>query len=101
MTLPTSDNPRSNDASKSTQADISSVLVEERSFPPPPAFAAAASLKAEELGELHRRAAADPLGFWAELAHSEIAWQRPFTQTIDESAAPNYRWFADGALNVS
>ena len=101
MTLPTSDNPRANDAPKSTQADISSVLVEERIFPPPPAFAAAASLKAQDLAELHRRAAADPLGFWAELAHSEIAWQRPFTQTIDESAAPNYRWFTDGALNVS
>ena len=101
MTLPTSDIPRTSDALGSAQADISSVLVEERLFPPPPAFAAAASLKAEDLAELHRRAAADPLGFWAELARAEIAWQRPFTQTIDESAAPNYRWFADGALNVS
>ena len=101
MTLPTSDIPRTSDALGSAQADISSVLVEERLFPPPPAFAAAASLKAEDLAELHRRAAADPLGFWAELARAEIAWQRLFTQTIDESAAPNYRWFADGALNVS
>jgi hypothetical protein len=63
MTLPTSDIPRTSDTSGSAQADISSVLVEERIFPPPPAFAAAASLKAQDLAELHRRAAADPLGF--------------------------------------
>ena len=58
MTLPTSDDPHEN-GPESTQADISSVLVEERSFPPPPTLAAAASLKAEDLAELHRRAAAD------------------------------------------
>ena len=81
--------------------DISSVLVEQRSFPPPADFAAAARLKAEDLAELHRRAAADPVGFWAELARAELAWRKLFTQTLDGSQAPNYRWFADGELNVS
>jgi acetyl-CoA synthetase len=84
-----------------SQKDISSVLVEQRSFPPPAAFAAAARLKPEDLAELHRRAAADPVGYWAELARAEISWRRLFTQTLDETAAPNYRWFADGELNVS
>jgi acetyl-CoA synthetase len=41
------------------------------------------------------------LGFWSELARRELVWQTPFTQTLDDSDAPNYRWFADGRLNVS
>jgi acetyl-CoA synthetase len=80
---------------------LSSVLVESRSFAPPPAFAAAARLQPDALAELHRSAAADPVGFWAALAHDEIAWRKRFTQTLDETQAPNYRWFADGELNVS
>ncbi len=35
------------------------------------------------------------------MARAELQWQQPFTQTLDESAAPNYRWFTDGKLNVS
>src|SRR5262249_15167827 len=50
---------------------------------------------------LRRAADADYVGFWAERARSELVWQRPFTQTLDESNAPNYRWFTDGLLNVS
>ena len=84
-----------------SQKDLSSVLVEQRSFPPPAGFAAAARLKADDLAELHRRADADPVGFWAELARAELAWRKLFTQALDDSAAPNYRWFADGELNVS
>ena len=81
--------------------DIRSVLDEQRSFAPPAEFAATARLKAEDLAALHRRAAADPVGYWADLARAEIAWRRLFTTTLDESAAPNYRWFSDGELNVS
>ena len=28
-------------------------------------------------------------------------WHAPFSVTLDESRAPNYRWFSDGHLNVS
>ena len=28
-------------------------------------------------------------------------WSKPFTQVLDESHAPFYRWFADGELNAS
>jgi len=89
------------DTTANASKDISSVLVEQRSFPPPAGFAAAARLKAEDLAELHRRAAADPVGYWAELARAELAWRKLFTQALDDSQAPNYRWFADGELNVS
>ncbi|HTY48662.1 MAG TPA: AMP-binding protein, partial [Steroidobacteraceae bacterium] len=80
---------------------IRSILQEERRFVPPPAFAAAAQLPAKELARLNAAAGADPGGFWAELARRELVWQQPFTRSLDESAAPNYTWFADGRLNVT
>jgi acetyl-CoA synthetase len=30
-----------------------------------------------------------------------LDWQTPFTQVLDESNAPFFKWFADGKLNVS
>ena len=90
----------SNESTTSSQT-ISSVLNEQRLFPPPRKFTEAARIKAADLAALQRRADADPVGYWADLARAEIAWRKLFTQTLDESAAPNYRWFADGELNVS
>ncbi len=29
------------------------------------------------------------------------SWSKPFTQVLDESNAPFYKWFADGELNAS
>ena len=81
--------------------DIKSVLLEERSFPPSAEFAARARLKPADVAALYAEAAADHLGFWEKLARSELVWDRPFTQTLDDSRAPNYRWFTDGKLNVS
>ena len=43
----------------------------------------------------------DYSGFWARLAREHIAWKEPFTQVLDESNAPFFKWFADGMLNVS
>ena len=78
-----------------------SVSVAGKVFPPPPPFKRAASVSPAELARLHRRAAEDYIGFWTELAVSEIEWQRPFTIPLDDTDAPNYRWFTDGELNVS
>jgi acetyl-CoA synthetase len=83
------------------QKDIQSVLQEDRVFPPSAAFAKQATLKAAELQRMHDRAAEDYIGFWADLAVAEIEWHRPFTVPLDDSRAPNYRWFTDGELNVS
>ncbi|HXN10861.1 MAG TPA: acetate--CoA ligase, partial [Steroidobacteraceae bacterium] len=88
-------------AQRTTTSDIESVLNEQRSFPPPVEFVAQARLRAEELAQLRRRAEGDPVGFWAELARTHLHWHRPFSVTLDESDAPNYRWFSDGQLNVS
>ena len=46
-------------------------------------------------------AEADFEGYWARRARECLDWQTPFTQVLDSSAAPFYRWFADGRLNVS
>ncbi len=46
-------------------------------------------------------AEADYEGFWAKRARELITWKEPFTQVLDESNAPFYKWFADGKLNVS
>ncbi|HZX32702.1 MAG TPA: acetate--CoA ligase [Rhodocyclaceae bacterium] len=40
-------------------------------------------------------------GFWARHARELVSWKQPFTQVLDESDAPFYKWFADGKLNVS
>jgi acetyl-CoA synthetase len=81
--------------------NIVSTLLEQRSFPPPAAFTARARLKPADLEALQRRARQDNVGFWKELAASELSWHRPFTEGLDSSDAPNYRWFSDGQLNAS
>ncbi len=81
--------------------NIESALVEQRLVPPPAGFAARARIKPADLEALQRRADADPVGYWAELARAEISWRRLFTTVLDDSQAPNYRWFSDGELNVS
>jgi acetyl-CoA synthetase len=81
--------------------NIVSVLLEERSFAPPREFTQQARLKPADVEKLREHAARDYVGFWAELARKELHWQTPFTVTLDDSEAPNYRWFTDGRLNVS
>ncbi len=81
--------------------NIQSILQEERTFPPSAAFSARARIKPADLETLRRRAREDYVGFWAELAARELKWQVPFTRALDDSRAPNYRWFTDGRLNAS
>ena len=81
--------------------NIESVLHEGRTFPPPAEFAARARIGAAQLDALRQEAARDSAAFWARLAREELHWHTPFTVALDETDAPNYRWFADGRLNVS
>jgi acetyl-CoA synthetase len=39
--------------------------------------------------------------FWAEQARELIDWAEPFSEVLDDSNPPFYKWFADGKLNVS
>jgi acetyl-CoA synthetase len=82
--------------------NIESVLQEERLFNPSDDFAAQAVIgNKEQLDALRQEAEQDHEGFWGRLAREEIDWQRPFTEILDSSKAPHYRWFHDGDLNVS
>ena len=81
--------------------NIQSVLQENRRIAPPASFAAQATLKKADADALHAEAARDFTGFWGRLAREHLAWHKPFTQVLDESNAPFYRWFADGELNAS
>jgi acetyl-CoA synthetase len=81
---------------------IESVLQEKRVFPPAPAIVKQANISGMDayrkmVAEFER----DFEGSWGRLAREMLAWSRPFTQVLDESKAPFYRWFHDGELNAS
>ena len=83
-------------------ANIESILSETRVFPPSYQFTKAANVSGMAAYQaLCQEAATDYAGFWARHAREMLQWHKPFTQTLDESAAPFYKWFYDGELNVS
>jgi acetyl-CoA synthetase len=84
-----------------SDTDISSILIENRKFAPAAEFTANARIKPADFAALHRHAEADHEGFWAEQARTHIDWHKPFTQVLDDSNAPHFKWFADGEMNVS
>jgi len=48
---------------------------------------------------IHRRSLEHASEFWAEAAE-DIDWDEPWSQVLDGSHAPFYRWFAGGKLNT-
>src|SRR5688572_9016078 len=83
-------------------ANIETVLSETRVFPPSPAFVKQANISGmDAYRKLVAEAEKDFKGFWARLAREELLWHKPFTKTLDESKAPFFRWYHDGALNAS
>ena len=54
--------------------------------------------------EAYRRlvaeADADHEAYWARLAREFVTWKTPFTQVLDASNPPFFKWFADGTLNA-
>jgi len=81
---------------------IESVLVENRVFQPPVEFVKQANVSGKAAYQaLVDEAERDPEGFWARLAKEHLQWTKPFTQVLDASNPPFYKWFADGELNVS
>jgi len=86
----------------SAPSNIESVLVENRVFPPGPATVRAARISGmEAYNAMCREADKDFEGFWAKLARDNLSWKKPFSQVLDESNVPFYKWFADGELNAS
>ncbi|OZI24842.1 acetyl-coenzyme A synthetase [Bordetella genomosp. 7] len=81
---------------------IESVLVEKRVFPPSQRAAEGARIDSmDAYRALCQEVEQDFDGFWTRMAREHLTWAKPFTQVLDESDAPFYRWFGDGELNVS
>ncbi len=78
------------------QPEIEALLVEQRTFPPDPAFVARANATAG----LYEEAGRDPEAYWAAQARERLSWSTPFETTL-EWDLPFAKWFVGGELNVA
>ncbi|HEY8355185.1 MAG TPA: acetate--CoA ligase [Methylophilaceae bacterium] len=83
-------------------SSIESVMHETRLFEPSDVVKAQAAIPdMQAYRALCDEAERDYEGFWARLARELLDWKRPFTQVLDDTNPPFYRWFYDGELNAS
>jgi acetyl-CoA synthetase len=83
-------------------ASIESVLQENRLFAPSQDLVSKARISGmAQYQALCAEADKDFEGFWARLAREYVVWKKPFTQTLNQTNAPFFKWFEDGVLNVS
>ena len=80
-----------------TEPTLDALLQEDRTFPPPPSFVAAALVSNRALQD---EADADWESFWARQARDLVTWSKPFTKVLEWNL-PFAEWFEDGELNVS
>jgi acetyl-CoA synthetase len=83
----------------------SSLLQENRTFPPSPEVVQRAHLNAEQYQAMYDRSIQDPQGFWLEQART-LDWVKPPTSTLQytwNTAERHIRhtWFEHGQLNVA
>ena len=79
-----------------SEAATASDWQQDKTFPPPPEFAARANISDPEV---YARAAQDPEAFWADWAR-QLDWFEPW-HTVCEWKPPHAKWFVGGKLNVS
>jgi acetyl-CoA synthetase len=75
---------------------IDTLLDEQRSFPPPPAFVRAAHVRDHGA---YQRAAQDREAYWADWAR-QLEWVRPWDRVL-QWKPPHAQWFVGGKLNAS
>lgn len=81
---------------------IQSILQETRVLPPSTKFVEQANISGmEAYRALCAEAEGDHTAFWARLAREHLLWHKPFSQVLDESNHPFFKWFSDGELNIS
>ncbi len=79
--------------------DLSSILREDRVFPPQAEFAARAHVASlDEYRAMYARSIEAPEAFWAEAA-AELDWFAPWTKVL-EWDLPWAKWFVGGKLNL-
>ena len=65
-----------------------------------PSAAVVANANVPDYLAIREQAIADPVTFWAARAQDMIEWYTPYTQVLDKSNAPFFKWFAGGKTNV-
>jgi acetyl-CoA synthetase len=81
--------------------NITSMLHEERVFPPAKSFSSKAHIKSlAEYRKLYRASIDDPEKFWARQAAKELIWDKPWKKVL-QWKVPFAKWFVGGKLNVS
>ena len=86
--------------SDTSSGAIESTLQEQRVFPPPAEFSAAAHVKSmDEYRKLYRESLDNPEAFWGGLAE-KLHWFKKWDKVLDWKP-PHGRWFINGKLNVA
>jgi acetyl-CoA synthetase len=81
--------------------NITSVLHENRVFPPPKTFASKARVKSmAQYRALYNESIREPEKFWGRAAKEELVWFKPWKKVL-QWKLPNAKWFVGGQLNVS
>ncbi len=80
---------------------IDNVLQEDRLFPPPAEFSAAAKIGSmADYQTLYDAALNDPDKFWGDIAKEEMHWFKPF-DTVCTQSGKDAQWFTGGQTNIS
>jgi len=89
------------DPISATTQNITSMLHEDRVFPPAASFSQKAHIKSlEEYRQLYQESVRSPDAFWAARAKEELVWSSPWERVL-EWREPFAKWFVGGKLNVS
>jgi len=80
---------------------LTSILNEERVFPPPKSFSARAHIRSmAQYRKLYRESIQRPESFWHRQAKAELVWFKPWKKVL-QWKLPYAQWFVGGQLNVS
>ena len=86
---------------QAASGQIDHVLIENRLFPPQPAFTRKAVISTQEQYEaMYAEARDDRDGFWRREALEHLHWFEPFT-TVCDWQSPDVKWFVGGKTNAS
>ncbi|HCO76641.1 MAG TPA: acetyl-coenzyme A synthetase, partial [Rhodocyclaceae bacterium] len=70
-------------------------MSEQKLYYPPEALVKNAAVSGmDHYRRLCEEAERDYEGYWANHARNLLTWKKPFTQVLDESNAPFFKWFA-------
>jgi len=80
---------------------LETVSTETRTFSPSHSFAQAAHISSrEQYDTLYQQSIEDPVAFWGQQSQA-LEWIQPWTQVLDDSDKPFFKWFTGGKLNVA